>query len=397
MDNHLDEHSSTSTSANQTQTRRIRDFTIAQKPRPGRLNRILAWPGISEKAINPYTWLIYRAMQQDGVEILEFSPYSLGISNCDVFHIHWPERLFWGRPSRLHPLVSRLLSNRVISAAKQVKRRGGIVVWTAHNLQPHGGFAPERRAVWDDYFTRLRAQIDLVINMSESAKALLLAAYPDLSSRAMVTIPHPHYGGMYPSAIAKPAARQPLGIPDDAIVLCSLGGIRPNKGTAEMIEAFVSCAHDDEYLIVGGQCNNQNYLDRLRELVGDSNNVRVIDRFLSDRQVSDIMSAADACMMNFQSILNSGSVLLGLSFGKPVITPFHGSIGELAHHVGRNWLLPLARPLTPTSLRAIIDELRQRNSTNPLSLDAFEPAIVSEMTRNAYETALDSRNTRQRR
>lgn len=354
------------------------------------VEKVLAWPGLGEKSVNPYTWLIYESMRRDGVEIIEFSPHDLRVPECDVFHIHWPERIFWGRPSKTHPMVSKILCNRVISAALRVKSRGGILAWTAHNIEPHGGLDPQRRAVWDRYFERLRAQADLVISMSDQANALLLAAYPDLASRASVTIPHPHYRGIYPPAVAQAAARQLLEIPVDAFVLCSLGGMRRNKGIFEMIEAFLPCARDDEYLIVAGRCNDNEYLESLTALAGRNPRIRLINSFLSDHEISRFMSAADACLMNFISILNSGSVMLGLSFDKPVIAPVQGSIAELQRQVGRNWLLPLEQPIQPQSLRGIMDEARAREPQLVAPLAPFEPTAISRMTISAYEAVLRS-------
>lgn len=357
------------------------------------IKKILAWPGLSEKSVNPYTWLIYESMRLKGVEIIEFSPHALRVPECDAFHIHWPERIFWGRPSKTHPMVSKILCDRVMSAARRVRSRGGILTWTAHNIEPHGGLDPQRRAVWDQYFARLRAQADLVISMSDQAKALLLAAYPDLASTASATIPHPHYRGIYPPAVAQAVARQSVEIPVNAFVLCSLGGMRRNKGIFEMIEAFLLCARDDEYFIVAGRCNDNEYLESLTALAAHNPRVRLINSFLSDHEISRFMSAADACLMNFISILNSGSVMLSLSFDKPVIAPVQGSIAELQRQVGRNWLLPLEQPIEPRSLRGILDEARAREPDLTAPLAPFEPTAISRMTISAYEAVLRSNET----
>jgi len=64
----------------------------------------------------------------------------------------------------------------MLSAADEIHRRGGFVVWTAHNIMPHEPFGTARDALWHEYFPAFRSRVDLVISLSAWAQTELTAA-----------------------------------------------------------------------------------------------------------------------------------------------------------------------------------------------------------------------------
>jgi glycosyltransferase involved in cell wall biosynthesis len=51
--------------------------------------------------------------------------------------------------------------------------------------------------------------------------------------------------------------------------------------------------------------------------------------FIADNQVPSLFGAADSIVAPFSEVLTSGSIILGLSFGLPVIAPALGCLPEL--------------------------------------------------------------------
>src|SRR5262249_33162818 len=94
--------------------------------------RILAWPSRSHS--NPYTSLVYGAFAADGHLVQDYLPWAGEIPQADVFHIHWPEALLWGRAARI-PLATRWAASRALKAMDLVRHRGGIIAWTVHNIE----------------------------------------------------------------------------------------------------------------------------------------------------------------------------------------------------------------------------------------------------------------------
>jgi beta-1,4-mannosyltransferase len=208
---------------------------------------IVACPGLGGRANNPYTWLTHEPMSRlGGARVSEFSFYRSLPADAQILHVHWPERIFWGRVSGLHPLLSSLFARRMLSAADAIHRRGGFVVWTAHNILPHESFGAARDALWQTYFPAFRSRLDLVINLSAWAQKELIAAYPDLADRRRVVIPHPHYRTAYPAPPAPEEARRASGLPAGKFILLAAGMVRPSKGIAELAGLFAQVARPDE-------------------------------------------------------------------------------------------------------------------------------------------------------
>ena len=221
--------------------------------------KIVAWPGLKEKGANPYTWLVYQPMTENGAQVVDFSFYKALPSAVDIFHVHWPEGIFWNRFSRSYPWIANLYAERLIRAISSVRRSGGAIVWTSHNLRPHEPLNATHERIWAHFFPRFRSMVDLVINLTAELEALVRAAYPDIEASRFAVISHPHYRTAYPKALALGEARAAIGVPGDDFVLCCAGSIRPSKGILEFAEVFISAKANDERLIIADECTDEDY------------------------------------------------------------------------------------------------------------------------------------------
>jgi beta-1,4-mannosyltransferase len=357
--------------------------------------KIVACPGLSDRANNPYTWLIHGPMRDRGGIITEFSFYRPLEAGADILHVHWPERIFWGRISRLHPMLSAAYARRMLAAMDRVRRGGGFVVWTAHNIAPHEPLGPARDATWRRYFDEFRRRVDLVISLSAWAERTLMATYPDLGDRRRAIIAHPHYRTAYPKPPSRSAARAALHLARNAFVVLATGNIRPSKGIAELAERFTRVARSDETLVIAGACDDHDMLVRLKAAVaaGSGSVVLRLGR-VPDAQIGTLVSAADLSIYNFRSILNSGSVLLSLSFNTPVCAPELGSLKELSAALGPRWFLPLGQPLSDEGLRAALDCVRSaakdRHCREAALLDDLDPVAIAAATYAEYAALVQS-------
>jgi glycosyltransferase involved in cell wall biosynthesis len=359
--------------------------------------KIVACPGLGGRANNPYTWLTHEPMSRlGGATVSEFSFYRPLPPETQILHVHWPERIFWGRVSRLHPLVSALFARRMLSAADAVRRRGGFLVWTAHNITPHEPFDKARNAIWQEYFPAFRSRVDLVVSLSSWAQQELIAAYPDLIGRRSVVIPHPHYRTAYPAPPAQAEARCACGLPEGKFILLAAGTVRPSKGIAELAGQFCQIARPDERLIIAGACGDSSMLAELNRVASESRGaVEWRPGHLGDADLPLLIAAADLSVFNFRTILNSGSLIASLSFNTPVCAPELGSLKELSATLGPRWFLPMPRPLTPEALRAAIDRAREgRQAGEPpevAPLDALAPEGIAFHLCREYAALLESK------
>lgn len=354
---------------------------------------IAAWPGLKEKSVNPYTWLIYQPMAEMGANVTDFSFYKPMPRATDVLHVHWPEGMFWNRFSRQYPWLAQLYAGRLLTAMSGVKRRGGVIVWTAHNLQPHEPLHPVHQRIWTKFFPRFRSSADLVISLTSEAEQLLQQTYPDLQNKRITVIPHPHYRAAYPAPKPTAEARASLDIPPEDFVLCCVGAIRPSKGIAEFAEAYSRIAARGEKLLIAGACDDPDYLLKLRAIArGNAELIYLRVGRVPEETMIAMLSAADLTVLNFRSILNSGSALLSLSYDTPLCAPALGSLREFARRLGSDWVMELPQPLADHELRALIEQAKskamKRRFQRALLPADLEAEAVAKRTLEEYRLAL---------
>jgi glycosyltransferase involved in cell wall biosynthesis len=250
------------------------------------------------------------------------------------------------------------------------------VVWTAHNLQMHNTHdaALDRRSI--------QALIDVcdgIIVLSGASGKVLRSEYSVADRTIVEVIHHGHYIGCYPNAISREAARDRLGIPGDARVVISLGRLQPYKGLEALLKAFESVARSGDVLILAGRTVSPAYASRLHQAIRElrRQDIRVLlqDAVIPDDEIQVYFNACDVVALPFSHVLNSGSLLLAMSFGCPVVAPALGSIPEVACPEG--WFGYC--PTSPGSLPAALETaLRSPN------LEALRKRVM-DFTANRYD------------
>jgi glycosyltransferase involved in cell wall biosynthesis len=352
---------------------------------------VLAWPAPSAKQLNPYISLVYGGFAQAGLTVKPFQPMHPGPQTGDIFHVHWPEAILWGRLAGGLPGMTKFAATRVIRTMDNVRARGGVVAWTVHNLAPHA-VGPRQRAVWNAFFPAFRARVDLLIGMTESSLDIADAAYPDLRGRPRAIVPHPHFRASYPPPRERTSARASFGLPADAFVVGMLGTVRASKGVPRVIAAFHAMQASGkepgkEMLLVAGECTSESERRLIGQAHAGDSAVVFANAALSPARLSEAFAAVDAVLINQQTTLNSGTLLLALSMNRPVIAPACGSVSELAGQLGGAWIETFSGELSASRLRSLLDSLKDRPRPALAPLEAFDPARVSEATVRALTDA----------
>jgi glycosyltransferase involved in cell wall biosynthesis len=102
-----------------------------------------------------------------------------------------------------------------------------------------------------------------------------------------------------------------------------IGRIKPYKGVEDLLTAFASLPTASRvHLTIAGQCLDQTLLERLRDFSGHPKlSLFVGPERLADAEMSRILLAAHVVVLPFKAITTSGSAILAISHGKPVIIP----------------------------------------------------------------------------
>lgn len=190
------------------------------------------------------------------------------------------------------------------------------VVWTAHNVLPHD------RVFYDDMAARLRLirAAGAVIAHQEA----IVAKLESMGARNIHVIPAGPYMGEYPQGIGRNEARRLLGLGLEDRVVVFVGNILPYKQVDWLLEAAGRLPASDTrtHVVIAGACTDAEMLARLRTLATEAGS-RVITRFgfVPDDELQVYFACADVAALPFSRITSSGSAILALSFGVPLLLP----------------------------------------------------------------------------
>jgi glycosyltransferase involved in cell wall biosynthesis len=199
-------------------------------------------------------------------------------------------------------------------------RTGARLLWTAHNVFPHGNPFPET-------FLMLRQWLFEVfdaLHVMQDAHVLALEQAFERSAPPHFTVPHMLYTGSHPDCVSAAAAKAHYGIAPDAFVFAAFGSIQTYKKLESMLTAFERIAANSARSIaavIGGVPSEIEAVLRLEQGWGLNPRVRLLMRPIPDYEIQHIHRAADVMVLPYGDTLNSGSAFMAASFERPFIMP----------------------------------------------------------------------------
>ncbi|HXG27143.1 MAG TPA: glycosyltransferase [Candidatus Binatia bacterium] len=280
---------------------------------------------------NPYQALLYgaawehgiapvrmfRAAQLDELAALQRS----GLPT--VLHLHW---LHLVQRDAISDGDARSLGRAFLASLDAYRAEGGRVVWTVHNILPH-----ETR-----YEAAEIALVNGVIERSDVVHVLtagtpeLVAPWYSIPADKVLHVPHPSYRGAYADFVSRQDARHELGLGGDELVFLALGAIRPYKGLDELLDAWrESRPVGPARLVIAGDPADRPGIEELMERAAVEPTVLVDARQIPPDEMQHFLRAADVAVLPYRRALNSGALMLALTFGLPVIVPGDGGLAEI--------------------------------------------------------------------
>ncbi len=150
------------------------------------------------------------------------------------------------------------------------------------------------------------------------------------NSQKAIVIPHGHYREVYGASVDSIDARKQLGLPLTGRIYMNIGFLKPYKKIEKLINIWKNYPDsfgNDTLVIAGKPVNNSYYLE-LQELSKDIPGLILIPEFIESSRIHLFFSAADVIVFPFEKILTSGSLILAMSYNKPIIAPDLGGIAE---------------------------------------------------------------------
>jgi glycosyltransferase involved in cell wall biosynthesis len=285
-------------------------------------------------AWNPYQRLLAASLADHDVEATAVSQWPtrapiLGAWQAhgrpEVVHLQWIHDFLGGSTGK----PSRRTVWWFDWQLRLLKRRGVRIVWTVHNLKGHEATLDEREAA---AHKAIIERADAILLHCAHARDALVQLYgPSAAARRrMHIVPHGGYVSQYEVDADPASARKALGLAAAGIVYAFVGAIRGYKGVGELLDAFAGSdglGTDARLLICGKPLPSKLGRDLERRASGDPRIVLRLER-IPEAELSQVLRAADVVVLPFRDILTSGSAILALSHGRPVIAPAMGCLPE---------------------------------------------------------------------
>jgi len=270
---------------------------------------------------NSYVDCFYAAMEQLGASVQPgiFSLQWLikSLRCVDYVHLHWPSFQYEGKTTR--EAIGGF--GRFVFFLALIRWRGARLVWTVHNLYPHD---PSPLPVIDRLARRLLVRAgSLFLIHGPSAEEAALREFPAMRGRTQL-IEHGHWMDYYPNRITRLEARNRLGLAAGDRVFLFFGLCKPYKGIEKLIRTFERLPAE-AVLLIAGKFQSADYETKIRALAGRSPRIRLFSGFVDREDVQVYLNACDMMVVPYTRFLTSGSVVLAMSFGRPVIAPAFGS------------------------------------------------------------------------
>jgi glycosyltransferase involved in cell wall biosynthesis len=238
-------------------------------------------------------------------------------TDSQLFHIQWPYKFVF---------FDRTLLNVFFKAL------GKRLVFTAHNVdkEVRDGNPSWKNKVSLKFMYRIT---DRVIVHTARMKHELIARFGVAEAKISV-IPHGINVAVPESALTRAEARAALQLKDNARVLLVFGLIDRYKGLEYLVEALARLKGgpgDIQLLIAGRIKECQDYWDEIDAQVkraGLQNDIVAHLRRIPDECVEIYFKAADALVMPYRNIFQSGVLFLAYRFGLPVLATDVGSLRE---------------------------------------------------------------------
>jgi glycosyltransferase involved in cell wall biosynthesis len=346
---------------------------------------------------NPYQEMLYDAIRASGVDCetvyvqrrarLGPVPFLVQVTSARLrgyrlLHLHWSQFALY-RGTRLLPRISLLNARFHLWLLRTLRVR---LVWTVHNAVPH-----EPETADDAEVSRLLAR-DAAQKIVHGANAIDELAAIGADTDRISVIPHGAYTGSYREADATEARRR-LELPQNARIVMFFGQIRPYKGVEDLLPAWdhVMAAGESggpaPFLLLAGKCDDAAERARLREQMAQRHG-RFDEGYAPHEAVPLYFAAADVVVLPFRKVTTSGSAVLALSLGRPIVAPRIGALRDLPLSVGFFYGNGELATAIGQALSATPEELAERSAAARRYADSLSWDHIVAATLDVYRKAV---------
>lgn len=201
-----------------------------------------------------------------------------------------------------------------------LRKKGVKVIGLLHNVIAH------EKKFYDKAFTKyFFNKCDGFVILNNSSESDLKSIIPNAKFIVQAHPLYDHYG----TKMDWRDARIKLGIFKDKKVVLYFGFIRNYKGLDLLIKAFGSLDDSYELVIAGEVYGDFSGYEKLIEQTGTAKRVKLIIRYIEEKEIPVFFSAADVCVLPYRTATQSGIIGMAYHFNLPVIATNVGGLAEM--------------------------------------------------------------------
>ncbi|WP_179234038.1 glycosyltransferase family 4 protein [Halorubrum halodurans] len=338
---------------------------------------------------NPYQSSLVESLRDSGHNVWIEGGYPISFVKGilengipDIIHIHWLSTYLIG-----NSMVTTILKSTVFGLCAIIARVLGIkLVWTVHNLAEH----EQRNPMWEEFIKSVYSSyiFNRIIVHCSSAVNLVQEKFGCEESKVDV-IPHANYINLYPDTVSEKQARTELEIDRDKTVFLHFGKIREYKRVTWLIRNFSGVSDEDALFLIAGSPETEEIEEEVLARENNCNRIITDLRFIPEDEIQYYLRAADAMVLGFNKVLTSGSAVLAMSFGVPIVSPRLGCLPDIISERG-GFLYENDNPdkLVEAIECALESDLKSAGDANFQRAKRFSWSRMAELTTDCYSQAI---------
>lgn len=241
---------------------------------------------------------------------------------------------------------------------------------SVHNLLPHDAETPLNRWMFSLVY---RLPDVLVVHTAKMAQRL--AAEFDVPAHKLMVVEHGIDRFVEPHPQDKATVAQRFGLSHFDTLLLMFGNVSPYKGADVLLEALRQCDLGPNVLIlIAGHSTASSLSDHIRQeirsLKQSGRHVHWYDAYIPDDDVPKLLGAADAMLLPYKSIDQSGVIFAAKSAGLRVVASDVGSFSQYVD-APRDYLVP---PGDTRALARALESVCQQPEDRTQRITAVEDA-----------------------
>jgi len=271
-----------------------------------------------------YQTILYSQSKKNKFNVSPLqNPFNVS-KETDIIHFHWINAVW-----KMIDFEPKEFVSQGFPGLFDYKKNGTKTIWTIHNTLPH-----ETKDI--------KSEIDLMQKFSDESDIIHIMLKEGLEEiEKYIKIDHKkiffHQNSSYSSVLknkeSKKNNRLKLNIPEESVVIGSVGKIRPYKNVQLLLDAYLDLykKNKDVYLLIAGLNKDNEAVEKIKKAAENNKKIILIERFIPDEEFSEISSILDIAVYTYKDILNSGSAYTSFSFNHYVVLPEFNALKSLSN------------------------------------------------------------------